>query len=261
MEFLASENIRTPTLMVNFLKATTFFLAGNILVSLGRIITVRFYLRKKNENIFQKNFVLGINHIANIINVGLFLISIMLLFNIDPVNFFTSITIVAAAIALLSKDYITNMINGLIIMFSDQFSLGDHIRIGDHKGKIVDVTLLNTVLVNEDDDLVMIPNTLFLTSQVSNHSRQDFKKLSFEFELKISGKFDLLGLEEKVKENLKPFDQHISMETFSLKTIAIQKDSFRLKIQFVLKSAEKEQEREIKRAVNQSLIFFARENQ
>src|SRR5690606_11041092 len=144
---------------------------------------VRLYLRKKSHDPMRSNFVLGINRIAEILNVGIFIISFMLLFGRDPLEFFTSITIVAAAIAIVSKDYITNMINGLIIMFSDQLTLGDIIRIGDQEGKITDVTLLNIVLTNEDSDLVMVPNNLLLTAQVVNHSKQHIKKLTFEFDM------------------------------------------------------------------------------
>src|SRR5680860_122982 len=41
----------------NFLNALAFFLAGNILISLARIITVRFYLRKKSHDPMRSNFV------------------------------------------------------------------------------------------------------------------------------------------------------------------------------------------------------------
>src|SRR5690606_17931794 len=140
----------------NFFRALAFFLGANIIISLARITTVRLYLRKKGHDPMRSNFVLGINRIAEILNVGIFIVSFMLLFGRDPLEFFTSITIVAAAIAIVSKDYITNMINGLIIMFSDQLTLGDSIKIGEYEGKITDVTLLNMILTNEDSDLVMV---------------------------------------------------------------------------------------------------------
>ncbi len=41
------------------------------------------------------------------------LISLMVLFGVNPFNMFVSVSIAAAAFALLSKDYLTNMINGL----------------------------------------------------------------------------------------------------------------------------------------------------
>ena len=237
--------------LVNVLNALGFFLGANIIVSLVRIIIVRFYLRKKSNDPMRSNFVLGVNRIAEIVNGGIFIIAMILLFGEKPGEFFTSITIVAAAIAIVSKDYITNMINGLIIMFSDQFTLGDTIKVGEHEGKITDVTLLNMVLTNEDADLVMIPNNLLLTAQVINHSKQHIKKLTFEFDMKIVPGLDVNEIEDKVREVIAEFDQYVKHDSFYLKTLAIHKDDARFK---------KDLERQIRRKVNQTIIEIAREN-
>lgn len=246
--------------LVNVLNALVFFLGANIIVSLVRIIIVRFYLRKKSNDPMRSNFVLGVNRIAEIVNGGIFIIAMILLFGEKPGEFFTSITIVAAAIAIVSKDYITNMINGLIIMFSDQFTLGDTIKVGEHEGKITDVTLLNMVLTNEDADLVMIPNNLLLTAQVINHSKQHIKKLTFEFDMKIVPGLDVNEIEDKVREVIAEFDQYVKHDSFYLKTLAIHKDDARFKCQFLLNTFKKDLERQIRRKVNQAIIEIAREN-
>lgn len=246
--------------MENFLSAVTFFLAGNIIISLARIFTVRFYLRRKSHDPMKSNFVLGINRIADILNVGILVISLMLLFGEDPLEFFTSITIVAAAIAIVSKDYITNMINGLIIMFSDQLTLGDTIKVGEHEGKIVDVTLMNMILINEDADLVMVPNNLLLTAQVINHSKQHIKKLTFEFDMKIVPGLDVNELEAKLRAVILSFDHDVNIDSFFLKTLAIRKEEVRFKCQFLLNTFKKDLEKEIRRKINQTIIEIARDN-
>ena len=242
------------------LNAIEVIVAGNLIISLGRIILVRFYLRKKRRAGLHANFVLGINHIVGIFNVLIVLLSIMVLFDIQPLEFLSSITIVAAAIALLSKDYITNMINGLILMFSDQLTLGDYIKFGDIKGKIQDITLLNVVIVNEDEDLVMIPNSLILSSQVINHSRQNVKKITLEFELKLSPHLDLDHMETSLKNSLTTYLPAIDIDTFFLKTMSIQKDFVRIKLQVQLNSTERSMEKEIKRNLNQKIILLTGEN-
>src|SRR5690554_1707652 len=245
---------------INILKAGAFFLGGNIVISLARIITVRLYLRKKSQDPMRSNFVLGVNRIAEILNGGIFLIALILLFGEKPREFFTSITIVAAAIAIVTKDYITNMINGLIIMFSDQFTLGDTIKIGEYEGKITDVTLLNMVLVNEDSDLVMIPNNILLTSQAINHSKQHVRKLTFEFEMKIVPGLDVNEIEAQLRSVTLEFEQYINTESFYLKTMAINKDGVRFKCQFLMNTYVKGLEKKISRSINQKIIEIAREN-
>lgn len=246
--------------MENFLRALVFFLGANIIISLARIITVRLYLRKKGQDPMRSNFVLGINRISDILNVGILLITFMLLFGTNPLEFFTSITIVAAAIAIVSKDYITNMINGLIIMFSDQLTLGDTIKVGEHEGKITDVTLLNIVLINEDSDLVMVPNNLLLTAQVINHSKQHIKKLTFEFDMKIVPGLDVNEIEDKLRKVILGFDQQVNPGSFYLKTLAIHKEEVKFKCQFLMNTFKKDLEKEIRRKVNQTIIEIARDN-
>lgn len=240
--------------LYNIADALTFLLAGNILVSLGRIFLVRFYLRKTKTNSLHNNFVLGINRIARLLNVIILLIAMMIFFEIDPKEFLSSITIVAAAIALLSRDYIINMLNGLIIMFSDQITLGDYIRVGEHQGRIKDITLLNIVLLNEDHDLVMIPNSLMLTANVVNYSRQNIRKLTFDFETTNHSSLNVDEMERKLRLIIEPYNKEVVSESLSLKTMSILKDIVKMKLQVQLNNRSKESERKIRRIINQSII-------
>ncbi|WP_162339991.1 mechanosensitive ion channel family protein [Cyclobacterium salsum] len=243
----------------SMMDALVFLLAGNILISLGRLFLVRFYLRKKKSESLHSNFVLGINHIANMLNVVFFLFAVMIFFQIKPMEFLGSIALVAAAIAILSKDYITNMFNGLIIMFSDQITLGDFIQIAEQKGIIQDITLLNVVLNNDDGDLVLIPNSLILSSQVVNHSRQSVRRLTFEFEMSNRPSLNVDRTEEKLRHTLKPFHQEIKANGLNLKVLDIRKDTVKLKLQIQLNTPSKLAEKKIRRLVNQTLIDLEHE--
>jgi small-conductance mechanosensitive channel len=245
--------------LYNIMNALLFLLSGNILVSLGRIVLVRFYLRKKKTNPLQSNFVLGINRIASLLNVIIFLIAVMIFFNIDPKEFLSSITIVAAAIALLSRDYIINMLNGLIIMFSDQITLGDHIMVGEHHGEIKDITLLNVVLLNEDHDLVMVPNSILLTANIVNHSRQNIRKLTFSFETLKTPFLNVDGMEKKLKKTIAPYTKEVRNDSLSLKVTEILKDTVKMKLQVQLNGQSGESEKKIRRVINQSIINLADE--
>src|SRR5690606_13911111 len=63
----------SPPVVENFLLSIKFFLAANIIVSLARLTTVRLYMRRKSHDPMRSNFVLGINRIADILNVVIFL--------------------------------------------------------------------------------------------------------------------------------------------------------------------------------------------
>lgn len=146
------------------------------------------------------------------------------------------------------------MLNGLIIMFSDQITLGDYIRVGEHQGRIKDITLLNVVLLNEDHDLVMIPNSLMLTANVVNYSRQNIRKLTFDFETTNHSSLDVDEMEKKLKLIIEPYNKEVLSESLSLKTISILKDIVKMKLQVQLSNPSKESERKIRRIINQSII-------
>src|SRR5690606_4496714 len=162
--------------------------------------------RSKKSSRVRGNYVLGINQIATLLNVVFVVLGLMLAFGIDPGKFLTSITIVAMAIALLFRDYITNMISGLLIMFSDQFTIGDTVKVGEHQGKIMDITLANMVIKNEDDDIVLIPNNTAFTSNIINHSLQNSRKLTIDFELPLVDSYEQGALEQSLIDVLAHYE-------------------------------------------------------
>jgi len=251
--------VKYPTLD-KLTNALALFLSANLLISLGWLIIISWYIRKNQlKTNVKDNFVLGINRISSVLNTAFFIVAVMLFFDIHPKQFLTSISIVAAAIALLFRDYITNMINGLIIMFSDQLSLGDHIVIGEHSGKIQDITLVNVVMLNDDDDVILIPNSSIFTSLIVNQSKQNIKKVTVEFELDHKHLLTLDVLEQRLQNVLSPYNDAITQGTFLLRTLEIKKDMARFKVQLLLSMQDKKTERAIRRMLYTEILAISKE--
>lgn len=239
-------------------NALYLFLGANILISVGWIIMIFWYLQKNRlQKITRDNFVLGINRISSVLNTIFFIVALVTLFGTKFSELFFSLSIAAAAFALLTKDYITNMFNGLIIMFSDQLSLGDQIRVNDHRGKVLDITLINVVLQNDDDDIVLIPNSVIFSSMVLNQSKQNIKKLTIEFELDLKYHTSPDVLESELKTVLRPFASNITENSFSLKILEIKKDSVHYKVQFLIPRPDKETERKMRRMINSTILSYS----
>jgi len=241
--------------IVSLNSALIVFLGPSVAVSFLRLIIIYWYIRKHQlkPNI-KDNFILGINRIVSILNTAFGAVAFMIFLGIKPLEFLTSITIVAAAIAIIFKDYITNMINGLIIMFSDRLSLGDHIRVQDTEGKILDITLINVILQNEDNDMVIIPNSVIFSSVIINQSKQNIKKLSIEFELPLQLGLSPEYLERYLEKAVAGFSDYIVSGGLTIKTLAISKDVARFKVQVLLNNYDKLKEREIRRALNTAVM-------
>ena len=237
------------------INAALFYISAHMVISFSRLFLVYLYLRRSGRpNEFKDNFILGISQIANILSFFVLVFSVFMLFNINVKEFFTSISIVAAAIAIISKDYISNMINGMILMFSDQLSLEDYVKIGQHKGKIVNITLLNIHLLNDDDDLVYVPNNAVLSSDIVNFTKRNIKKITVEFELNEAHIKEYDNLASQFNEILKPHQKNVKEGSPVLKVMSIHKDFVNLKYQFLLTKRNRELEREIRRRINEVII-------
>jgi small-conductance mechanosensitive channel len=197
---------------------------------------------------------LGIDRIEFLLNLIAVLIFLMLAFGIQPLEFLTSITIVAAALALLTKDYITNIVNGLIMMFSDQLEIGDKIQIGRHTGFIRDITLINLVLKNDAGEIILIPNTMALSEDVVNFSKNNTHQVIFDAEITSKNEIHLSQLEDSLKVILGQFPEVVTKEGAQLNILERRTENLLIRYQFPIKSGEKQTEIQVKKSINQALI-------
>lgn len=233
------------------------FLTAHVIISFGRYLLISWYLRrnKKNDSV-RGSFVLGVNQIAAIVNVAFVIIGLMIAFGIDPAKFLTSITLVAMAIALLFRDYITNMISGLLIMFSDQFTIGDSVKIGENQGKIVDITLSNIVIKNDDEDAILVPNNAAFTTTIINQSLENAKKINIEFHLPLSHAHRQEELHKRLEKVLTIYGERIALDNFQLKIVSVNQDAVHYKINIHVHTRGKMKRAQLKNALLGEVIAF-----
>lgn len=230
----------------------------SIAVSIARSAIISFYKARHTKKNVRGNFVLGINRLTAILNTMLFGIAIMIAIGINPMEFLTSMTIVAMAIAVIFRDYITNMISGLFIMFSDQLSVGDRIKVNNDKGRIEDITLSNIVLKNEEDDIVLIPNNLFFLQPLINLSvhRSRFFHVRFELPLAVAAHSD--ALETELQTLFRAHPELDMKEDIRLRVEEIGKDYVRYKIDLVATTASDRLHKEVENEVLKQILHFQR---
>lgn len=73
-------------------------------------------------------------------------------------------------ISLGSSSVISNMVAGVILIYTRAFRAGDRIKVGDAIGDVVEKTLLVTQLRTIKNVVITIPNSTVLNSQVINYS-------------------------------------------------------------------------------------------
>lgn len=224
-----------------------------IVLDFVQFFAVWFY-RKRHKVRGEDNFVIGVSHIYSLVLVVGMIIGVMSLFRLEAKEVFTSLSIIFAGLAILTKDYISNMINGMIITFSGQLSIGDNVSIGQHRGKIIDITLQNIHLINDDDDVIYIPNNVVLNVEVVNFTKRAIKRTSIDFEINLKYLHTVEELETSIIETLKPFHDLIKEDSYYLRVAEVRKDNVALKFQYILKEPNKELERAIRRRAIRRLV-------
>lgn len=235
------------------------FLIPSIIFSIIRFIIITIY-NARNENRFVRgNFVLGLNRLIVIANAISAVIALMIVFGINPAEFVTSLTIVAMAIAVTFRDYITNMISGLIIMFSDELSVGDRIRLGTQQGRIMDITLAHIVVQDEEEDIVMIPNNMVFTSTFVNLSAHQSSLFSVRFELPIHLAVEIESLEKVLRESLLAHPNLTSDEELELKVLEIGKDYVKCRMDLHALGYSNKLHRRLENEILKEILKFEKE--
>lgn len=73
-------------------------------------------------------------------------------------------------LSLGSTATVTNVVAGLILIYTRAFQVGDVVRIGETKGMVVQKALLATQIRTPRNVLVTIPNAIILNTQITNFS-------------------------------------------------------------------------------------------
>ncbi|RME01020.1 MAG: mechanosensitive ion channel protein MscS, partial [Bacteroidetes bacterium] len=220
------------------------FLLG---LNLGVSVLKYFYRRRKKIPLNRTDNVLsGIENISIIVSALATVVLVMSFFGIDPKSLLTGLSIVAAAIAVITKEYISNIIGGIAISFSDEISIGDYIKMEPYKGRVTDLTITRIALLTNDDEIVYIPHTKIFTSEVVNYTKSGIRRVSIEFEIGIGVINTVETFEHDLIENISEYHQYIEPGSFWLKIQDIHKDNVAMKFQFVLKSINRQLEMEIR---------------
>ena len=203
-----------------------------------------------------KNFVYGVENIRKLLLGAVIVFTIFSLLGIDFRTLFTSLSIVAAAIAIVSKDFVNDLIVGIYYSFNDVFEVGDYVRFYTYKGRVTDIGLLKVRIQNDNDDVVILPNGKVYANEIINYTRRDIRLMSVDFEMDIKAIGNVDQLERELTESLWEYADEIEPSSYLLKIIEVKKDHMELKFQFRLKPHDRLEQRELKRRVVRELFSY-----
>jgi len=234
--------------------ATFRFIAMVYIILQSIIIIYRF----RNDLGFTRsdNIVAVFSNGFNII-VYIALFFLFLKFNgIGVMQFFTSISIVAAAIAIISKEYITAIISGFIISFTKVINIDDTVSIGDISGQVKELKLTKLFLENDQGELIILSNEKVFHSDIINHTKSNRRRVSLKFELATNVEYDIENLEQALISALDEYDEQIKKDSFSLRVENIYNDKISYAFYYTLEKLESELEKSTRKKTLRQLIKF-----
>lgn len=161
-------------------------------------------LAKKEFKKIDKNTVEFINKIFSMI---IFFVSLLVVLEIFGINVMPLIAfggVGAAAIGFAAKDVISNFFGGLMIYITKPFKQGDLIEVPkeDMLGFVDHIGWYLTCLRNFDKCPVYVPNSIFSTAQIKNHSARSHRKLEYKIGVRYKDFEKLTILIDQIKSFL-----------------------------------------------------------
>lgn len=230
-----------------------FYIAVNFFSNAAKY----FYSKKNNIPVNKKNNVhFGIENIANFtVGAGLF-IMFLSIFGINPSELITSLTIVAAAFAILTKEYIVDFLSGVYLSFSNTFEINDFVKIDNQKGKIVEIGMMKVKILNDDDDIVIIPNSKVYYSEIINYTKRDVRLMTIDFQIALKYIDSIEQLEKEIISSLESFSAYIEPKSYNLKVVEMKMDYLEVKFQYTLILVDMDLQRKIRKKTIREVFNF-----
>jgi small-conductance mechanosensitive channel len=106
--------------------------------------------------------------IGGIVVLALWSASIVL-----PVALVGALTV---ALTLALQDVLRNLVSGVYLLLEHPFVIGDQISVASYTGRVEDIQIRYTALRTENNERVLIPNSMLFTSAVVNLSAYDVSR-------------------------------------------------------------------------------------
>lgn len=101
-------------------------------------------------------------------------------------SFVAIFSVIGIAISLAVQGILSNLVGGLIILFSKPFVPKDFIEVNDVTGTVLETGILLTKLRSPDGKIHQIPNSTIYTSRTTNFTVHGQRRI----ELKVSASYD-----------------------------------------------------------------------
>lgn len=188
----------------------------------------------KGKGRMRDNLIVGLSNLFSIVSIIAIILGFLSIFGLKPNEVFTSLSIFAAALAIISKDFIAEIIVGIFNGFSTKIEIDDYIRIGKYKGRVVDIGLQKITLLSDGGDLIFIPNLKFYNEEIVNFTKLELRQMSIEFGINPKYAPDAGKLESSIIAALQKYKDTIDLASCHLMIVEVTNEAINFEFEYLL---------------------------
>ena len=156
----AQEFIHTKLPHLLVIAIIAFILTRLLRLLTARMIHVAEQHAAEPARVSQVKTLSGVIHATGLAIIGLIAgLQILDAFGVNLAPLLASAGVAGVAIGLAAQNIVRDMLNGMLILVEDQFSVGDTVRLAGMTGTVEAMTLRKTTVRDSDGTLYIIPNS------------------------------------------------------------------------------------------------------
>ncbi|MFJ5624476.1 mechanosensitive ion channel family protein [Peribacillus loiseleuriae] len=161
------------TIGESLLQVLLIFVLSRIAIKVGKSVISKFFLMRANSpiRVSERRDATLLRLLKNILTYTVNFITIIMILeavSIEVKALLAGAGIIGLAIGFGAQSLVKDVIMGFFIIFEDQFSVGDQIKIKDYEGEVIEIGLRTTKIKSSIGQLFVIPNGSIL--EVTNFS-------------------------------------------------------------------------------------------
>ncbi len=161
-------------------------IASGLLLLVGKLVISLIIRRMEKSRLSKKSdttvrrFVISLVKITGYIFLA---ISIVAILGVPLASLVTVLGSAGVAISLAVQGTLGNLASGMMLLVFKPFKIGEYIESGEYEGTVKEIGIFYTTLIAYDNRTVVIPNSNLTNSTLTNHSRQEVRRVSISLSL------------------------------------------------------------------------------
>lgn len=184
------------------IRIALIILIAIIVVNVGKLIIKKIFtargkvpLRQSERR--QKTLMKLIQNVISYVVYFSAILAVLGEFDIDVKGLIAGAGVLGLAIGFGAQSLVKDVITGFFIIFEDQFSVGDYVKIGTFEGTVEEIGLRTTKIKSYTGEVSILPNGTI--SQVINYSVRNSVAI---VDVTISNEKDLSSIEQHIRNYL-----------------------------------------------------------